>query len=76
MKMEQLQKYAQLLARVGLNVQKGQTVFVVESHEFACDAPFSIAIDTEDVAFYRTEIFDMNKNLRIALGNPIWNEKT
>ncbi|MBQ8340212.1 MAG: hypothetical protein IJY16_07195 [Clostridia bacterium] len=48
---------------------------VVESHEFSCEQPFSIAIDTEDVAFYRTEIFDVNKNLRIALGNPIWNER-
>lgn len=48
---------------------------VVESHEFSCEQPFSIAIDAEDVAFYRTEIFDVNKNLRIAMGNPIWNEK-
>ena len=48
---------------------------LVESYEFSSEEPFSIAIDTEDVAFYRTEIFDVNKNLRIAMGNPIWNEK-
>ena len=29
----------------------------------------------ENAKFYRVEIFDENKNLRIAIGNPIWNEK-
>ena len=46
---------------------------VVESHEFSSESPFSIALDAEDVAFYRAEIYDVNRNLRIALGNPIWN---
>ena len=48
---------------------------LVESHEFSSEEPFSIAIDADDVAFYRTEIFDVNKDLRIALGNPIWNDR-
>ena len=44
MKMEQLQKYAQLLARVGLNVQKGQTVFV----EAALDQPDFVTMVVEE----------------------------
>ena len=48
---------------------------VVSSKEFSSDDGVSVAIDTEDCAFYRTEVFDVNKNLRIALGNPIWNIK-
>ena len=44
MKMEQLQKYAQLLARVGLNVQKGQTVFV----EAALDQPEFVTMVVEE----------------------------
>ena len=36
----------------------------------------AFAIDINDNAkFYRVEIFDETKNLRIAIGNPIWNEK-
>ena len=42
--MEQLQKYAQLLARVGLNVQKGQTVFV----EAALDQPDFVTMVVEE----------------------------
>jgi hypothetical protein len=34
------------------------------------------AIDANDDAkFYRVEIFDETRKLRIAIGNPIWNEK-
>ncbi|MBR2477180.1 MAG: hypothetical protein IKB50_03490 [Clostridia bacterium] len=33
------------------------------------------AIDAENCKFYRTEIFDETENLRIAVGNPIWNIK-
>ncbi|MBQ4228050.1 MAG: hypothetical protein II697_07565 [Clostridia bacterium] len=32
---------------------------------------FSLVAD--DCAFYRAEVFDTTKNLRIAVGNPIWN---
>ena len=31
------------------------------------------SIDTENCAFYRAEVFDATRNLRIAVGNPIWN---
>ena len=49
---------------------------VVESVEFACEDGVAIAIDTDaDVSFYRCEVFDVNSGLRIALGNPIWNDK-
>ncbi len=44
MNKEQLQKYAQLLARVGLNVQKGQTVFV----EAALDQPDFVTMVVEE----------------------------
>ena len=35
----------------------------------------NFAFDTEDFKFYRAEIFDETENLRIAIGNPIWNKK-
>ena len=44
MKQEQLQKYAELLAKVGLNVQKGQTVFV----EAALDQPDFVTMVVEE----------------------------
>ena len=30
--------------------------------------------ETKDCAFYRAEVFDVTRDLRIAVGNPIWNE--
>lgn len=45
---------------------------VVCSRAFACDEPLYLAIDAEPAAFYRAEVVDVNRNLRIALGNPIW----
>ena len=44
MKKEQLQKYAELLAKVGLNVQKGQTVFV----EAGLDQPEFVTMVVEE----------------------------
>ena len=44
MKKEQLQKYAQLLARVGLNIKEGQTVFV----EAALDQPDFVTMVVEE----------------------------
>jgi hypothetical protein len=36
----------------------------------------AFTIDAEsDAAFYRVEIFDENQDLRITIGNPIWNER-
>lgn len=48
---------------------------IVHSREISCEEPTYFAMDAEDVRFYRTEIYDVTRNLRIALGNPIWNEK-
>jgi hypothetical protein len=49
---------------------------VVESVEFSCDEGVTVAIDCDPAAaFYRAEVFDVNRNLRLALGNPIWNDK-
>ena len=31
------------------------------------------SIETENCAFYRAELFDETENIRIAIGNPIWN---
>lgn len=44
MKMEQLQKYAELLAKVGLNVKEGQTVFI----EAALDQPDFVTMVVEE----------------------------
>ena len=38
------------------------------------DCYFAIDVD-ENVKFYRAEVFDETRNLRIAIGNPIWNER-
>ena len=32
------------------------------------------AVDCEDVRFYRLEVFDKTSGVRIAVGNPIWND--
>lgn len=47
---------------------------VIASEEIPCDAPSYFAIDTKKAAFYRAEIFDATTGLRIAIGNPIWNQ--
>lgn len=45
-----------------------------ESFEFSCDEPFYASVETEkDAKYYFTEVTDVNRNLRIAIGNPIWN---
>ena len=44
MKLEQLQKYAELLAKVGLNVKEGQTVFI----EAALDQPDFVTMVVEE----------------------------
>lgn len=46
---------------------------IVHSQEISCEESMYYAMDTEDCRFYRVEIYDVTKNLRIALGNPIWN---
>lgn len=47
---------------------------VVESREISCTEPAYIALDTANCKFYRIEVFDTSRNLRIAISNPIWNE--
>lgn len=48
---------------------------IVESVEFDCTEGVSIALDCDPkAAFYRAEVFDTNRGLRLALGNPIWND--
>ena len=38
------------------------------------ESAFAIDVD-ENAKFYRVEIFDETRNVRIAIGNPIWNER-
>ena len=46
---------------------------VVFTAPVSCMEDNFVSIDTEDCAFYRAEVFDATRNLRIAIGNPIWN---
>ncbi|MBQ8696780.1 MAG: hypothetical protein IJ519_03575 [Clostridia bacterium] len=48
---------------------------VVYSTPITCTEPAYISLDTEDCAFYRVEIFDTLRDKRIAIGNPIWNDR-
>lgn len=48
---------------------------VAYSKKISCTEPNFIALDAKDCAFYRAEVTDETKNLRIAIGNPIWNCK-
>jgi len=45
----------------------------VLSAPVSCEEDSFISLDTQDCAFYRAEVFDETRNLRIAVGNPIWN---
>ena len=46
---------------------------IVHSQEMACTEQCCLALDAENCDFYRVEVFDVTRNLRIAIGNPIWN---
>lgn len=48
---------------------------IVYSQEISCEEPTYVAMDIEDCKFYRVEIYDATRDLRLALGNPIWNER-
>ena len=48
---------------------------IIHSQEISCEEPTYFAMDAQDCKFYRTEIYDVTRNLRLALGNPIWNER-
>lgn len=48
---------------------------IVYSQDISCEEPSYYAMDAEDCRFYRVEIYDVTRDLRIALGNPIWNNQ-
>lgn len=48
---------------------------IVYSQEISCEEPTYIAMDAKDCKYYRVEIHDATRNLRLALGNPIWNNR-
>ena len=48
---------------------------VVYSQEISCEEVTEYAMETQDCKFYRVEIYDATRNLRLALGNPIWNDE-
>ncbi|MBR4768203.1 MAG: hypothetical protein IK088_04410, partial [Lachnospiraceae bacterium] len=48
---------------------------LVYSEEISCVSPTYFAMEAKDVRLYRVEIFDTTRNLCVAYGNPIWNEK-
>lgn len=57
--------------RVDLLDDKG----VVTSKKISCEEDCYITIATDAKAkFYRAEVFDITRKLRIAIGNPIWND--
>ena len=46
---------------------------VVYSEAIDCNETQYFALETKPCKFYRVEVFDTTRNLRIAIGNPIWN---
>lgn len=48
---------------------------IIYSCDLSCEEPSYVALDAGDHRFYRTEVFDVTRDLRLALGNPIWNKK-
>lgn len=46
---------------------------VVFRQEISCTETTYLAFNTQPCIFYRAEVIDATQNLRIALGNPIWN---
>jgi hypothetical protein len=47
---------------------------VVFSEKISCDEPSYFSLDTQNTSFYRVEVFDDTEGIRIAIGNPIWND--
>ena len=46
---------------------------IVLSREIPCDSTSCLSLETDDCRFYRAEVWDTTLQLRIAIGNPIWN---
>lgn len=57
--------------RIDVITDKG----VVLSQPASCAEQNWLSLPAEDCAFYRVEVFDVTRDLRIAVGNPIWNKK-
>ena len=55
--------------RLDLLNEKG----VVASMPLDCRQMNWLTVETENCRFYRAEVFDETRGLRIAIGNPIWN---
>ena len=48
---------------------------VVASFDTTCDKTGYFALEADvNAKFYRAEVFDVTENVRIGIGNPIWNE--
>lgn len=48
---------------------------VIRSEMIDCYDKTYLVMDTDDaVKYYRVEVFDVTRDLRIGIGNPIWNE--
>ena len=48
---------------------------VVYSKEIPCGETSYFTFDTADAKFYRIEVWDVTRGIRIAVGNPIWNDR-
>ena len=48
---------------------------IVTFENLSLDKDNTFVYETDDCAFYRVEVFDETEDLRIAIGNPIWNKK-
>jgi len=48
---------------------------VVALESLTLDGDNTFVYPTDDCNFYRVEVFDETEDLRIAIGNPIWNKK-
>ena len=46
---------------------------IVFSQYISCEDTAYFAVDTQDVMFYRVEVWDTTLNSLLAIGNPIWN---
>lgn len=48
---------------------------IVYSQQTTFDGKTVIALDAEDCNYYRVEVYNVNNGRRIAIGNPIWNDR-
>jgi len=46
---------------------------IVYSSKISCTEPAFFAMNAANCRFYRVEVWDETRSLRIAIGNPIWN---